>query len=135
MLSKKPYLLRAHYDWITDSNWTPYLLVNAEYKAVHVPTQYVREGRIVLDISPMACRDLKMNAEGVQFSERFSGQVWHIQLPLLSILAIYAKENSQGMTFPVEDALPEEKTIGQSEEAVVKKPFLTVISNDERSRD
>jgi stringent starvation protein B len=135
MLSKKPYLLRAHYDWIIDSNWTPYLLVNAGYQDVHVPTQYVRDGRIVLDISPRACRDLKIGLDGVQFSARFSGQVWHIKLPLPSILAIYAKENSQGMTFPVEDALPEEKTIGTSEDAVVKKPFLTVISNDERSRN
>ena len=116
MLSKKPYLLRAHFDWIIDSKWTPYLLVNAQHPAVNVPTQYVRE--------------LVISAKGVQFSARFSGQLWQIHLPLASILAIYAKENSQGLTFGAEEETQEPDETATS----VKKPFLTVISNDERSK-
>lgn len=133
MISKKPYLLRAHYDWIVDCNWTPYLLVNAEYPNVVVPSQYVRDGRIVLDISPMACRELEISASGVKFSARFSGQQWQIHLPLGAILAIYAKENSQGMKFHPEDEVSEPPE-SKSQEPVVKKPFLTVISNDEKSK-
>lgn len=130
MLSKKPYLIRAHFDWIIDSKLTPYLLVNAQYPSVNVPTQYVRDGRIVLDISSTACRELVISAKGVQFSARFSGQLWQIHLPLASILAIYAKENSQGLTFAAE----EESQEPVDTVASVKKPFLTVISNDERSK-
>jgi stringent starvation protein B len=133
MISKKPYLLKANYDWIIDSKWTPYLLVNAEYPHVHVPSQYIRDGRIVLDISSMACRELEITKEGVKFSARFSGQLWQIHLPLASILAIYAKENSQGMTFQVEEELVVEAQ-AQEEPETVKKPFLTVISNNERSK-
>ena len=131
MLSKKPYLLRAHFDWIIDSKWTPYLLVNAQHPAVNVPTQYVRDGRIVLDISSTACRELVISAKGVQFSARFSGQLWQIHLPLTSILAIYAKENSQGLTFGAEEETQESVDTATS----VKKPFLTVISNDVRSKE
>lgn len=130
MLSKKKYLLTAYYDWITDSHLTPYLLVNAEYPQVHVPTQYIRDGQIVLDISSIACRDLLIEREAVKFSARFAGQLWQICLPIGSILAIYAKENSQGMTFQAED----EKVVSQpskEETSSVKKPFLTVISNEE----
>jgi stringent starvation protein B len=132
MISKKPYLLRAHFDWIVDSQWTPYLLINAEYANVVVPTQYVRDGRIVLDISPMACRDLEITAQGVKFSARFSGQQWHINLPIGAVLAIYAKENSQGMKFHPEDEVFE-PSAPKAQEPEVKKPFLTVISNDDKT--
>lgn len=134
MISKKPYLIRAHYDWIMDSKWTPYLLVNAEYPHVNVPSQYVRDGRIVLDISTLACRDLEISESGVQFSARFSGQLWQIRLPLGAILAIYAKENSQGMTFQKEDELvnPAQMTEKSNE---VKKPFLKVVSNNEQTKN
>jgi stringent starvation protein B len=130
MISKKKYLLQAYYDWIADNQCTPYLLVNAEYPEVHVPTQYVRDGQIVLDISTVACRDLCITAEAVKFTARFSGQVWQICLPLAAILAIYAKENSQGMTFQAEDEVVRPQPVKKEESNSVKKPFLTVISNE-----
>lgn len=129
MRSKKPYLLRAYYDWITDSDWTPYLLVNANYPDVTVPTQYVRQGKIVLDISPMACRELLINAKGVSFSARFAGQLMQIVLPLGSIQAIYAKENSEGMTFQAEEA---DKFEEKSDNKSTKKPFLSIVNNDDK---
>ncbi len=131
MLSKKPYLLHAYYDWILDNDWTPYLLVNAEFPNVNVPSQYVRGGRIVLDISTSACRGLEMTARGVTFSARFSGQLWQIQLPLGAVLAIYAKENNQGTTFALESDV-EEEAIVSPETQTIKKPFLTVIHNDDK---
>lgn len=134
MISKKPYLLQANYDWIIDSKWTPYLLVNAEYPHVNVPSQYVRDGRIVLDISALACRDLEISPSGVQFSARFSGQLWQIRLPLGAILAIYAKENSQGMTFQTEEEPLENTQLAEKSEEV-KKPFLKVIRNNEQTKN
>jgi stringent starvation protein B len=128
MTSKKPYLLRAYYDWITDNQLTPYILVNAQYPGVNVPTQYVRDGKIILDISAVACRGLEIDAKGVQFSARFSGQLWQMAIPLAAIQAIYAKENSQGMTFGVEDALEAKQ---EKPQPVAKKPIFTVIRNDE----
>lgn len=129
MTSKKPYLLRAYYDWITDNQFTPYIMVNAQYPGVIVPTQYVRDGKIILDISAIACRGLDINASGVHFSARFSGQLWQMAIPLSAVLAIYAKENSQGMTFGVEDPVVETKA--QQPKEAVKKPTFTVIRNDE----
>ena len=129
MKSKKPYLLRAYYDWINDNSWTPYLLINASYSQVAVPTQYVRNGKIVLDISPTACRELMMDARGVSFSARFSGQLTYIQLPLGSILAIYAKENSEGMTFQAEDA---DTLASFPEKKPNQKPILSVVRNDDK---
>jgi stringent starvation protein B len=135
MISKKPYLLRANFDWILDSKWTPYLLVNSEYPEVNVPNQYVRDGRIILDISPLACRDLEISQSGVQFSARFSGQLWQIRLPLGSILAIYAKENSQGMTFQPEEEPTESAKAQRTEKPTdIKKPFLKVIHNNDETR-
>ena len=125
MTSKKPYLLSAYYDWITDNQLTPYLLVNAQYPGIVLPTQYVRDGKIILDISTVACRGLAIDASGVQFSARFSGQLWQMALPMPAVLAIYAKENSQGITFGPEDAVATEVA------PAPKKNIFTVIRNDE----
>lgn len=128
MKSRKPYLLKAYYDWINDNGWTPYLLVNADYPQVVVPTQYVRHGQIVLDISPAACRHLMMDAKGVSFSARFAGQEIEIQLPLGSLKAIYAKENSEGLTFQAEEA---DKLESFPEKKLKQKPILSIVRNDD----
>lgn len=128
MTSKKPYLLRAYYDWITDNQLTPYILVNAQYPGIVVPTQYVRDGKIILDISAVACRGLEIDGSGVHFSARFSGQLWQMALPLPAVLAIYAKENSQGTTFGLEDAVAPKAEQPKQER---KKTIFTVIRNDE----
>ena len=128
MISKKPYLLRANHQWIVDSGYTPYLLVKANFPGVNVPEEFVRDGKIVLDISSTACRGLDISAEAIHFSARFSGTLLQIVLPLGSIQAIYAKENSQGETFQVEKSVEPK----QSPEKTVKKPFLTVIHNEKQ---
>lgn len=95
----QPYLLRAIYEWIVDNDLTPYLLVDASNDDVHVPRQYVENGKIVLNIAPRAVNNLELSNENVNFNARFSGQAMDVIFPVDSVLAIYAKENGQGMVF------------------------------------
>jgi stringent starvation protein B len=101
---KRPYLLRALYEWIVDSDLTPYLLVSVDSDQVHVPSEYVSEGKIVLNISPMAVRDLAMEVEAVSFSGRFGGRPFPVFVPMPSVMAVYAKESGEGMMFDPEYA-------------------------------
>jgi len=103
MTSSRPYLLRAIYDWIVDNNLTPYLLVNAEQEGVQVPEQYVEKGKIVLNVSPRAVQALDLANERITFSARFAGRPMEVNVPVTAALAIYAKENGQGMIFTDED--------------------------------
>ena len=106
-LPKRPYLLRALYDWIVDSELTPYILVTVDDVSVQVPQEYVSEGKIVLNVSPMAVRDLDLGQDAVAFSGRFGGRPFPIYVPMASIQAIYAKETGEGMMFEPENIEPE----------------------------
>ncbi len=103
MNSSRPYLIRAIYDWIVDSGLTPYMLVNAGMANVTVPTQYIEDGKIILNINPQAVRGLELTNEWVMFSARFSGVSMDVSLPPQAVLAIYAKENGRGMVFSEEE--------------------------------
>lgn len=103
MISTKPYLIRAIYEWIVDNEFTPYLVINSEVESVQVPKDYIEEGRIVLNISPKACRGLHLENDRIVFSARFNGEAYQIYSPPKAILAIYAKENGRGMLFTDED--------------------------------
>ena len=100
--SKRPYLVRAFYDWIIDCELTPYLMVGVDSDQVQVPADYVSDGKIVLNLSPMAIRDLLIDDETVSFSGRFGGREFPISVPLRSVQAIYAKESGEGMMFDSE---------------------------------
>jgi stringent starvation protein B len=104
MTSNRPYLIRALYEWLVDNDLTPYLLVDAEHKDVHVPLQYVEDGRIVLNVSPTAVRGLELGNDGIAFEARFGGAAFSISLPPAAVLGVYARENGKGMLFPEEDA-------------------------------
>lgn len=104
MSSSQPYMVRAFYEWIVDNDCTPYLLVNAEFEGVLVPQEFVNDGQIVLNIAPTAVRDLLMTNEEVEFNGRFGGRPMHIYTPIQSVMAIYARENGQGMVFEVDDS-------------------------------
>ncbi|WP_133127726.1 ClpXP protease specificity-enhancing factor [Legionella nagasakiensis] len=106
MTSSKPYLIRGIYEWIVDNDLTPYLLVNAEAPGVQVPQEHVSGGRIVLNISPKACRGLHLENDKILFTARFSGQATQIFLTPGAVLAIYAKENGRGMEFSEEEDNP-----------------------------
>lgn len=97
--STKPYLLRAIFEWANDNNFTPQVLVNAHVTGVEVPLDHVVDGQIVLNIGLNAIKLHVMDNECLNFSARFSGIEQDILLPMESILAIFARENSQGIYF------------------------------------
>jgi stringent starvation protein B len=101
--STKPYLLRALYEWCTDNGYTPHIAVRCDAQT-RVPREFVRDGEIVLNISFDATNQLQMGNEWIEFSARFSGKPHKIEVPIANVLAIYARENGQGMAFPVEEA-------------------------------
>lgn len=101
--AKRPYLLRALYDWLVDSSLTPYVLVSAEEEAAMVPADYVNDGKIVLNISPSAVRGLVIDDAGLSFDGRFGGAPYPVSAPISSVLAIYAKETGEGMIFDPEE--------------------------------
>ena len=100
MTSSRPYLLRAVYEWIADNGLTPQIVVDAQHEQVRVPTAYVREGKIVLNVSPTAVRGLSLGNERVEFSARFGGAPFDVFVPIGAVLAIMARENGTGMSFP-----------------------------------
>lgn len=110
MTSNQPYLLKAFFDWIVDNDLTPYIVVNANATGVEVPQQFVRDGQIVLNISPSACVHFTMDYESLSFQARFSGQPHRIFIPSHAVLAIYARENGAGTVFTTESELASEPT-------------------------
>jgi len=106
MTSKKPYLIRACYDWIVDNNLTPYILVDANYPGLDIPMEHVNGGRILLNVSSQACRGLHLENDKILFTTRFAGVATQIFVYPSAVLAIYAKENGEGMEFPEEKGEP-----------------------------
>jgi stringent starvation protein B len=97
-ISTKPYMLRAIYEWCTDSGYTPYLAVKVDASTT-VPMEYVKKGEIVLNISFGATSGLKMDNDSIRFHARFGGVSREIYVPVNNVMAIYANENGQGMAF------------------------------------
>ncbi|MEO8857413.1 MAG: ClpXP protease specificity-enhancing factor [Burkholderiaceae bacterium] len=97
--STRPYLIRALYEWCTDNGFTPYVAVRVD-DTVQVPREYVKDGEIVLNISFDATSSLKLGNEFIEFNARFAGSAREIMVPVDRVIAIYARENGQGMAFP-----------------------------------
>ena len=110
MTSNRPYLLRAMYDWISDNGLTPYILVDAAAQGVQVPKSAIKDGRVVLNVAARAVAQLELGQERVRFVARFSGVSQTVEVPMASLLAIYAHENGQGMMFPAENQPPQPPT-------------------------
>ena len=106
MKARRPYLLRAIHEWISDSLCTPHIVVDANMKDVEVPRQYVKDGKIVLNVSWNATANLRLGNDEVSFSGRFGGVSLSVRVPIEAVLAIYARETGQGMIFSDEDAKP-----------------------------
>jgi len=104
---RRPYLLRAMHEWMTDNGQTPHLVVDAALDGVVVPRQYVRDGKIVLNASYTATAGLQIKNDLVSFSARFGGTPFEVQLPVSAVLGIYARETGQGMIFAEDDDTPE----------------------------
>jgi stringent starvation protein B len=103
MTSNRPYLLRAIYDWISDNNLTPYMLVDATRSGVRVLAHVIKNGQVVLNLAMRAVANLDLGNEWISFQARFSGVSHSIQIPIPAVLALYAQENGQGMMFPAEE--------------------------------
>jgi stringent starvation protein B len=104
-ISTKPYLLRALYEWCVDNGYTPHLSVKVDSRS-QVPSEYVRNGEITLNVSPSAVHKLQMGNELVEFSARFAGVARQISVPVPCISALYARETGHGMTFDVDAPKP-----------------------------
>ncbi|WP_035386999.1 ClpXP protease specificity-enhancing factor [Ferrimonas senticii] len=130
----RPYLLRAFYDWMVDNDLTPHLVVNATLPGVKVPTQFVEDGQIVLNIAPHAVGNLQLGNDYIMFNARFGGKPHALEVPLAAAEAIYARENGAGTAFAPEQAyeLAEEAEPTVEPEATTPprpsgRPSLTVV--------
>jgi stringent starvation protein B len=132
MTSNRPYLLRAFYQWIVDNECTPYIVVEADLPNVEVPPQTVRDGQVVLNISPSAVQNLLLEDEQVTFSARFGGVPFEVYIPVYAISAVYARENGAGTMFPPEE-IPELASTQVEED--VEEPSISVVetSSDAKS--
>lgn len=131
MLSSRPYLLRAMREWIVDSGMTPHLLVNAHHDGLDVPESTVQDGRVVLNVSPTAVRDLLVDGELLTFVARFGGVSRAVTVPMVAVEAIYARENGRGMMFPDDSDLDNDETSDQGSDEgpsrKTSKPNLKVV--------
>lgn len=122
---KRPYLIRAMHEWMTDNGLTPHIVVDAAADGLTVPEQYVTDGKIVLNVSYAATRDLVMDNHSVQFGARFEGVNHQIRVPALGVIGIYARETGQGMIFTDEEPPPSTKTPGDG--SAPSRPALKVV--------
>jgi len=143
MLSNRPYLLRAFYQWIIDSKCNPILVIDANNPRSKIPQDFVDGGEIVFNISPSAVRDLKMLNDLIEFKASFSGVIHIISAPIKAILAVYAEENGEGIFFDAEEdndadnsnvndavrlkGLDNAMAAQPFEQKVVSKPFLKLV--------
>lgn len=105
MTSNQPYLLRAFYEWIVDNDLTPYMVVDATNELVDVPQEFVKDGQIVLNVSPSACVNFMLDLNGISFQARFGGQPRRLSMPCEAVMAIYARENGAGTVFATEEEM------------------------------
>ncbi|HIQ07670.1 MAG TPA: ClpXP protease specificity-enhancing factor [Thiotrichaceae bacterium] len=129
MIPSRPYLLRAIHEWLVDNQMTPHLLVDAEQEDVSVPTEFVQDGRIILNISYSAVQNLVLDNDAVLFNARFSGKPFNVYVPMAAVLGIYSKENGQGTMFKEEDGfnLGDDDPDPTSPEPKPNRPQLKIV--------
>jgi len=130
MAALKTHLLRAVYDWAVENGFTPHLVVDTKAPGVRAPTGYADEaGRVVFNINPRAVQAFGYDDQFVRFSARFGGHPFAVEAPLAAVLAIYAKENGQGISFPATDGEgdSEPPQSGPDDGAARKRPSLRVV--------
>jgi len=128
VLPKRPYLLRAMHQWITDCGNTPHVIVDAGRQGAEVPRAYVKDGKIVLNLSEGATQRLRLGNEEVEFDARFAGVIHHVRFPMSAVLGIYARETGEGMVFSEQDLGPEPPSRPKTaEEGGARRPQLRVV--------
>jgi len=129
--STRPYLIRALYEWCTDNGFTPFIAVQVD-ESVRVPMEFVKDGEIVLNVSFDATSALKLGNDYIEFKGRFGGVARDILVPVARVLAIYARENGQGMAFPVSPGVRQESLTNSAdaEGERTSPPALTSVEVD-----
>ncbi len=128
IISNRPYLIRAMYQWIVDNGWTPHVQVDANYPSVEVPQEFVKEGEIVLNVHPDAVISLQMDNDFFSFQARFGGAERRLAFPPEAVLLVFAKESGHGMPFPPEP-YPEagQDTSEPEQKQIKKKSHLSIV--------
>ncbi|MFZ4833236.1 ClpXP protease specificity-enhancing factor [Rouxiella sp. Mn2063] len=131
MTPRRPYLLRAFYDWLLDNQLTPHLVVDVTLPGVLVPMEFARDGQIVLNIAPRAVGNLELGNKDVRFNARFGGVPREVFVPISAVLAIYARENGAGTMFEPEPALDSDVEFdGLDEQQHTPMTAMSVIDGD-----
>lgn len=122
MTSTRPYLVRAIVDWIVDNGWTPYVVIAANAPGAEALLDYATDGRLVLNVSATATRNLAIGKDALEVDCRFGGRPVHLSTPIGTVVAVYARENNMGMVFEVEDGdtSPEPKPPSRPKLSLVK---------------
>ena len=123
--SRRPYLVRAMHEWMTDNGQTPHLVVDAGIAGTEVPKAFVRDGRITLNVGWQATQGLKLGNEWIEFTARFGGVPQNVRVPVAAVLGIYARETGQGMLFQDEGDVPPPVTPGPDDSGT--RPKLRVV--------
>ena len=135
LIPTRPYLIRAIREWAMDNGLTPQLLVDAGVDGIVIPEGHVRDGKIVLNVHSQAVKALELGNEFITFSARFGGTSHAIKLPIQSVLAVFARENGQGIFFQEEETQHQiEQSAGDSEESPPngqssgpRRPYLRLV--------
>jgi stringent starvation protein B len=127
MISNRPYIIRAIYDWVVDNEWTPHMQVDANYPGTNVPQEFVQDGVIVLNVAPAAVVGLNMDNDWFSFKARFQGVERELGFAPEAVLAVFARENGQGMPFPPEP-YPDEADEDLEE---ANKPSLSAVKDSD----
>ncbi|ALR16516.1 MULTISPECIES: ClpXP protease specificity-enhancing factor [Vibrio] len=132
MTARRPYMLRAFYDWLVDNDLTPHLVVDATMPGVRVPVEFIQDGQIILNIAPRAVGNLELGNDAITFHARFSGRPHSVIVPVYAVQAIYARENGAGTMFEPEEAYTniEEETMEEEQ-----SPSFTTVSDDAQVAD
>ena len=133
LTSKRPYLLRALHEWMTDNNETPLLVVDAAHSGVQAPGEYAEQGKLILNVSYSATSSLLIGNDAVTFSARFNGRPMNLIVPIDAVMAVYGRETGEGMVFSVAeddvavtddgataDSVPQPSKTGRPQLKVVK---------------
>lgn len=129
----KPYLLRAIYEWALDNQLTPQIMVSDSVDGVVIPQDYVKDGHIVFNIHETAVKDLVMDNEWIMFSARFAGKAMQVQVPMEAIMAIYARENGQGIFFQDDNETSPPSPENGNAKTATPKPREEQVDNPPKS--
>lgn len=131
MSPRRPFLLRAFYEWLLDNQLTPHLVVDVNRHGVMVPMEFARDGQIVLNIAPRAVGNLELGDDAVRFNARFGGVPRNVYVPISAVMAIYSRENGAGTMFEPEPAYENEMPLMSVEdEEASAEPSMTVIDGN-----